>query len=158
MASYYQSTHSISVNASAEKIYEALTDWPTRSKWRKGIEIIWEGEPKASVNQKVTFHVKRGLLPYSFSFRITGLEPPRRFYMEYTGKPLRGRAAVEINSEHKGCNVAVHWMKVEAVGLLPWLYLKLGLGMRSHRKHTLQTLRMLKQHLEQPRMDTDTHR
>jgi hypothetical protein len=149
MPSYYQSVHSISIQAPAGKIYEALTDWAVRSKWRKGIKITWEGEPRAFVGQKVTFRVE-GFPSYSFPFRITGLEPSRRFYMEYAGKPLKGRAAVEINTEEIGCRVDFHWMKVEAVGLLANLYFALGLGMRAHRARTMETLQLLKGYLEQP--------
>jgi uncharacterized protein YndB with AHSA1/START domain len=134
--------------APAGKIYEALTDWTLRSKWRRGIEITWEGDPLAFVNQRVTFQVKGRLLPYSFSFRISGLEPPRRVYMEYLGKTLRGRAAVEIVPEETGCRVDFHWMKVEPAGLLSKVYFALGLGMRTHRRRTIETLRLLKEHLE----------
>lgn len=149
--SYTQSTHSLSVAAPAEKIYEALTDWNLRSKWRRGIEITWEGEPQAFVDQKVAFKVKRPLLSYSFSFRISGLEPSCRIYMEYLGQPLRGRAAVEIVPEEKGCRVDFHWMKVEPAGFLAGLYFALGLGMRAHRLRTMETLRMLKEYLESPK-------
>ncbi len=148
MASYYQSTQSIFVPAAPEKVYEALTNWPVRSQWRRGIEIDWEEEGKAFLNQKVTFRVKRPLFSYSFSFRIMGLEPPRRLYMEYTGKPLAGRAALEINPEGQGSQVTFHWMKVEPLGWAPKLFFMLGLGTRAHRNRTMETLRMLKKHLE----------
>lgn len=146
--SYYQSTHSLSIAAPAEKIYEALTNWPLRAQWRRGVEISWEEEGRAFVGQKVSFKVKRPLFSYSFSFRVSGLEPSRRLYMEYLGKPLTGRAAVEINPEQGGCRVEFHWMKVEPVGAAAKLYFTLGLGMRTHRDRTLETLRMLKEHLE----------
>ncbi len=146
--SHYQSTHSLSVAAPAEKIYEALTVWPLRAQWRRGIDIHWEGGAKAFVGQSVSFRVKRPWYSYSFSFRVTGLEFPRRFYMEYTGKPLAGRAAVEIVPEVKGCRVDFHWMRVEPGGWAARLYFALGLGMRAHRLRTLETLRMLKEHLE----------
>jgi hypothetical protein len=145
---YYQSTHSISITAPAEKIYGALTDWPLRAQWRKGVEIVWQKEGKAFVGQEVSFKVKRPLFSYPFSFRVTGLEAPRRMYMEYLGKPLTGRAAIEITPEEKGCRVDFHWMKVEPAGWAAKLYFALGLGMRTHRRGTMETLRMLKNHLE----------
>ncbi len=145
---YYQSTHSLSVAAPAEKIYEALTNWPLRAQWRRGIEIHWEGDAKAFRGQTVSFKVKRPFFSYSFSFRISGLEPPRRLYMEYTGRPLKGRAAVEIVPEEKTCRVDFHWMKVEPEGWMAKLYFALGLGMRTHRLRTRETLRMLKEYLE----------
>lgn len=145
---YYQSTHSLSIAAPAEKIYEALTTWPLRAQWRSGIEINWEEEGKAFVGQKVSFKVKRPLFSHSFSFRVSGLEPSRRLFMEYLGKPLTGRAALEIVPEQGACRVEFHWMKVEPVGLAAKLYFALGLGMRTHRIRALETLRMLKDHLE----------
>jgi uncharacterized protein YndB with AHSA1/START domain len=150
VASYYQSSQSLLIQASPDKVYEALTHWAVRSQWREGIEIGWEGEDRASLNQKVTFKVKRPLFSYSFSLRVTGLEPPRRFYMEYTGKPLKGRAAVEINPEGQCSQVVFHWMKVEPVGLVSRLFFGLGLGMRAHRARMMETLEMLKDYLEGP--------
>jgi uncharacterized protein YndB with AHSA1/START domain len=148
VASYYQSTQSLFIQASPDKVYEALTHWALRSEWRRGIEIKWEGEDRASLNQKVTFKVKRPLFSYSFSFCVTGLEPPRRFYLEYTGKPLKGRAAVEINPEDKGSQVVFHWMKVEPAGWKARLFFTLGLGLRTHQARTAETLQMLKGYLE----------
>jgi uncharacterized protein YndB with AHSA1/START domain len=147
MPPYYQSTHSFFIQAPLEKVYEALTDWALRTRWRKGIEIQWEGDSKAFLNQKVTFKVG-GFPPSSFSFRVAGMEPPRRLYLEYLGRPLRGRAAIELTPENNGCQAAFHWMKVEPVGWPARIYFALGLGMRSHRTRTLATLRLLKQHLE----------
>jgi len=148
VASYYQSTQSLFIPASPEKVYEALTNWPVRSQWRRGIEIDWEEEGKAFLNQKVTFRVKRPLFTYSFSFRVSGLGPPRRLYMEYTGKPLMGRAAIEINPQDNGSQVAFHWMKVEPVGWVSRIFFSLGLGTRAHRIRTVETLSMLKEYLE----------
>lgn len=148
MAPYFQSSQSLFIQAPPEKVYEALTNWPVRSQWRRGIEIDWEEEGKAFLNQKVTFRVKRFLFSYSFSFRVTGLEPPRRLYMEYTGKPLTGRAAVEINPEKNGSQVVFHWMKVEPAGWVSRVIFILGLGMRAHRVRTGETLEMLKNYLE----------
>ena len=70
-----------------------------------------------------------------------------------------GRAAIEINPstrsafsgqgpEETGCEVAFHWMKVEPVGWPAQVYFASGLGMRSHRLRTLETLRMLREFLE----------
>lgn len=146
----YQNTHAILVQAPAARIFEALTDWSLRSQWRRGIDITWEDEHEAFVGQRVSFRVKGGLLPYSFSFRITGLEPPRRFFMEYTGTPLRGRAAVEIRAAGAENLVSFHWMKVEPQGLASRLFFALGLGERQHARRTKETLRMLKEYLEKP--------
>jgi uncharacterized protein YndB with AHSA1/START domain len=151
VASYYQSTQSLLIQASPDQVYEALTHWTARSQWRSGIEIQWEGEERASLNQRVTFRVKRPLFSYSFSFRVTGLEPPRRFYWEYSGKPLKGRAAVEINPEDRGSQVVFHWMKVEPAGWAARLFFALGLGMRAHQARTMETLQMLKGYLETPK-------
>lgn len=148
MSAFYQSTHSISIKAPPEKVYAALTDWALRAQWRPGIDMEWEGETAAVPGQKVTFKVHKGLCHYSFSFRVTGLEPPRRFYMEYTGVPLKGRSAFEIAPEKDGCRVEFHWMKVEPGGVLARIYFALGFGMRSHRVETQKTLRMLKEYLE----------
>ncbi|MGH7739161.1 MAG: SRPBCC family protein [bacterium] len=147
---FYQSAESILIQASAEKIYEALTDWRQRTQWRPGLTIQWEGSDQAHVNQVVRFQVG-GFPPSRFKYRIAGLEPSRRIYMEYTGWPLRGRSAIEITAsepEGSGCQVAFHWMKVEPVGFWAKLYFTLGLGMADHRRQTLKTLGFLKTYLE----------
>lgn len=148
MSAFYQAIHSISIQAPPEKVYAALTDWTLRAQWRRGIDMEWEGDPQAAVGQKITFKVHKGFFSYSFSFRVTGLEPPRRMFLEYTGKPLRGRAAFEITPEEGGCRAAYHWMKVEPVGFLAKAGYALGLGMRTHRVETMKTLGMLKEYLE----------
>ena len=147
MPPYFQSTHSLFVKVPPEKVYEALTDWALRAQWRKGIGISWEGESKAFLNQKVTFTVM-GFPSYSFSFRVTGMEPPRRLFMEYLDKLLRGRTAIEIEPDQNGCQVAFHWMNVEPAGWLARIYFALGLGTRAHRVRAMETLRMLKEYLE----------
>src|SRR5581483_827132 len=119
-----------------------------RSQWREGIGIGWDGDSKAFLNQKVIFKVKRPFFSYSFSFRVTGLEPPRRFFIEYQGKPLRGRAAMEILPEENGSRVSLHWMKVEPAGWGAKFFFKLGFGMKIHRAGTMKTLRMLKDFIE----------
>jgi uncharacterized protein YndB with AHSA1/START domain len=145
MPPYYQATCSLSIQAPPEKIYEALTDWNLRSQWRKGLGVTWEGNSKAFIGQKVTFRVGSGT---PFSFRVTGLEPPNRLFMEYLDKPLRGRHALEILPDKTGCQVSFHWMKVEPAGWLARTYFTLGLGTRSHAKRAMETLRLLKNHLE----------
>ncbi len=147
MSKYYQSTDSISIQAAPEKAYEALTNWTIRSQWRKGVILAWEGDAKAFVGQKVRTKM-RGVLPYSFEYRITGLEAPYRVFMDYTGNPLKGRCALEIVPEDKGCQVSFYWMKVEPKGLLAKIYFALGLGSVSHRSRSQETLRMLKEYLE----------
>jgi len=148
MPDFYQSTRSILVKAPAEKAYAAMTDWAQRSQWRPGIEMSWEGEAKALTGQRVTFKVKEGPFAYFFSYRVTGLEPPHIAYLEYTGKPLKGRAALEIVPTDEGCQVLFHWMKVEPGNLLAKIYFLLGMGVRAHQERTDETLRMLKNHLE----------
>ena len=148
MASFYQSFQSLFIPAPADKIFSTLTDWSSRSLWRKGIQVDWQGSPQAFPGQEVAFLIKDGLFRYRIRFKVTGLEPPHRLYMEYFGKPLEGRHAVEITPQDGGCQVDFHWMKVRPVGLAAKLYFVLGFGMRDHERRTQETLEMLKTHLE----------
>jgi hypothetical protein len=150
---FYQSSESLVIRASAEKIYEALTDWNLRRQWRPGLSLSWDGPDRAQVGQLVRFQVA-GFPPARFEYRISGLEPFQRVYMEYTGKPLKGRSAIEIIPQEGGCQVAFHWMKVEAVGFLPKLYFALGFGLQQHRARTMKTLGMLKEYLEKAPRNT----
>jgi uncharacterized protein YndB with AHSA1/START domain len=149
MPPYYQSTHTLFIQAPPEKVYRALANWELRSLWRKGIQMKWEGSSQAYPGQEVTFRIQGGFIGYSFRFKVTGLEPSHRLYMEYLGKPLEGRNAIELIPQKGGCQVAFHWMKVKPKGFLAKTYFWLGLGMRSHRIRSMETLRMLKQHLEE---------
>jgi uncharacterized protein YndB with AHSA1/START domain len=144
---FYQSAESLVIQASAEKIYEALTDWNLRRQWRPGLSLSWDGPDRAQVGQIVRFQVT-GFPSSRFQYRISGLEPFQRVYMEYTGKPLRGRAAIEIVPEEGGCRVSFYWMRVEAASLTAKLYFALGFGLRTHQARTRETLRLLKDYLE----------
>jgi uncharacterized protein YndB with AHSA1/START domain len=144
---FYQSTESLLIQAEPEKIYAALTDWRERSKWRPGLTLQWEGADQAQVGQRVRFKVA-GLIPSRFEYKITGLEPPHRVYMEYQGAPLKGTAAIEVERENSGCRVSFYWTKVEPVGFLAKLYFALGLGLAGHRRQTLKTLDFLRFYME----------
>jgi uncharacterized protein YndB with AHSA1/START domain len=144
----YSSELSAVFQASPEKVFQALTDWSIRSQWRRGITIQWDGEPKAHAGQKVTFRVQDGLFPYSFSFRVSGVEAPRILYFEYEDGPLKGRAALEVVPQEDGTKATFHWMKVAPVGLIPRFFFALGWGMRTHRDNTLKTFGLLQGYLE----------
>jgi hypothetical protein len=109
----------------------------------------WKGEAKAFVDQEIHYEVEGTFPPAKFSYRIAGLEPSRRIFMDYTGN-FRGRAAIEITPLEKGCRVSFYWMKVEPMGFGEIIYFGLGWGLASHKRRTLQTLEMLKNHLEKP--------
>jgi len=147
VTAFYQSEESIVIQSTAEKIYNALTDWNLRSQWRPGLSLSWDGKDQAYVGQIVRFRVA-GFPPTHFEYRISGLEPYKLIYMEYTGKPLKGRAAIEITPEKGGCQVSFYWMRVEASSLAAKLYFALGLGLRTHQLRTRETLRHLKDYLE----------
>ncbi len=145
---YYQSRDEIVINAPLERAYRALTDWEERSRWRKGMRIHWHGSPRAFVGQEINFDIAETIPPARFGYRITGLEPNQRIFMEYQGCSLEGRAAIEVTPLEKGCRVAFYWMKVRPKGFLAWLYFRLGWGLASHKRRTRQTLELLKKHLE----------
>ncbi len=138
----------IEILCSPEQAYHALTDWEERSRWRRGMKIEWQGSAEASVGQEVSFRTEGAFPPVFFSYRIMGLEPPGRIYMEYMNCSLQGRAAMEVTPMEKGCRVSFYWMKVEPKGWITRIYFVLGLGMKSHRHRTMETFRMLKEHLE----------
>jgi uncharacterized protein YndB with AHSA1/START domain len=144
---HYQSADSIEIRTTPGKIYEALTDWEKRMAWRKGLTLRYEGSDQAVVGQKISASLT-GFPSHSFEFKITGLEPPYRIFMEYTGKPLKGRASIEILPDQGFCHVSFYWLRVEPVGFLAQLYFRLGGGLANHRRRTQQTLQMLKAHLE----------
>lgn len=145
---YYQSRDEIEILSAPERAYQALTDWEERSRWRPGLKMKWQGETQAFVGQEISFEITGSFPLARFSYRVTGLEPPRRIYMEYTGSALSGRAGMEVTPLEKGCRVSFYWMKVEPKGLGAWIYFALGWGLASHKRRTAQTLEMLKGYLE----------
>jgi uncharacterized protein YndB with AHSA1/START domain len=144
---FYQSEESIVIQAAPEKIYNALTDWTLRRQWRPGLSLSWDGADQAQVGQNVRFQAA-GFPPTHFEYRVSGLEPFHRIYMEYTGRPLKGRAAIEIVPEEGGCRVGFYWMRVEASSLAAKIYFALGFGLKAHQTRTRETLRLLKDYLE----------
>jgi uncharacterized protein YndB with AHSA1/START domain len=151
MPSFYQSSQSILIQAPPEKVYGALTDWALRAQWREGIQIRWEGSPRAFPGQQVEFGIQGPLWRTRIRFKVTGLEAPARLYLEYVGKPLEGRHAVEVTPEEDGSKVSFYWMKVRPVGWAARLYFALGFGMRAHRSRVTETLELLREYLENPR-------
>ena len=144
---HYQSADSIEICATPGKIYEALTRWKDRMVWRKGLSLKWEGQDQAAVGQEIVARIE-GILPHFFQFKVTGLEPPYRLFFEYTGKPLRGRASIEIIPDQGFCQVSFYWLRVKPEGFWAQLYFRLGWGLANHRRQTGQTLQMLKAYLE----------
>jgi uncharacterized protein YndB with AHSA1/START domain len=145
---YYQSQDEVEIQSTPEKTYRALTDWNERSRWRPGLKMKWTGDARAFVGQVVSFEIEGAFPPASFSYRITGLKPPRSIYVEYADSALSGRAAMEVTPLEKGCRVSFYWMKVVPRGFWARGYFALGFGLSSHRTRTRQTLEMLKKHLE----------
>ena len=144
---FYQASDSVVIQAPPQRVYEALTHWHERMIWRKGLALEWEGEEKAVIGQKISARVQ-GFPAHVFEFQIIQLEPPYRIFMEYTGKPLKGRAGLEIIPDGSNSHLSFYWMKVEPVGFWCGLYFRLGLGLRAHRRETQESLRMLKEYLE----------
>jgi Polyketide cyclase / dehydrase and lipid transport len=147
LAQHYQNAESIVVRSTPGKVYEALTNWKERMAWRKGLILQYEGPDRSTVGQVVTASVEGSTL---FAFKITGLEPPYRIFMEYTGKPLKGRWSIEIIPDGPDCHVTFYWLRVEPVGFFASLYFKWGFGLKTHQRRTRQTLKMLKEYVEKP--------
>lgn len=87
----------VDVNAPAEAVWEAITDWEGQGEWMLGtrVETTSEGEGRYL---GATLSAFTGVGPAGFTdtMEIVEWEPPRRCVVRHTGKVVRGDGVFEV--------------------------------------------------------------
>ncbi len=126
------------IDASVERVFRALTDWPRQGEWMPGTQVrVVKGNGDAVGDEIVARTALPGLRRIGFDdpMRITGWEPPLRCEMQHLGRVVRGGGVFVVEPERGGS--AFSWIE--------WIDPPLGLvgqtGLRAGRRLTEATLR-----------------
>ncbi|WP_127782269.1 SRPBCC family protein [Rhodococcus sp. X156] len=112
------------VAAPAQKVWDALVDWPSQHEWMLGTRVrVSAGDGRGVGSQLVAFS-GAGPLGFLDTMVITEWDPPRRCVVDHTGRVVRGAGvfAVVPRSAHE-CTVV--WreeldLPLGVLGALGW--------------------------------------
>ena len=80
------------VPASAERTWEALTDWSVHDKWM----ILTRAEGERAEGGAIRAFTGIGRVGFLDTMTITVWEPPRRAVVRHTGRVVRGSGSFEV--------------------------------------------------------------
>jgi uncharacterized protein YndB with AHSA1/START domain len=101
------------VDAPAEQVWEALTDWAAHDRWM----LLTRAEGDRAEGGEIRAFTGIGPLGFLDTMTITVWEPPRRAVVRHTGKVVRGSGAFEVEDLGAGRSRVV-WSE--------WVLLPLG--------------------------------
>jgi uncharacterized protein YndB with AHSA1/START domain len=98
--------HDLIVDAPAETVWNAVTDWEHQDAWMLGTVTHAYGPP--GVGQRLAAFTGVGKLGFLDTIRVIEWEPPRRCVVEHTGTVVRGLGIVEVEPlDEETCRL--HW-------------------------------------------------
>jgi carbon monoxide dehydrogenase subunit G len=86
--------HDLIVDAPAETVWRAATDWEQQSSWMLGTKTRAYGPEGAG--QRLSAFTGIGKFGFLDTMRVIEWDPPRRCVVEHTGAVVRGLGVVEI--------------------------------------------------------------
>lgn len=91
----------IEVNASQEKVWNAITDWESQGAWMLGTDVLVpEGAVRVGVGARIEAFTglipKRRILGFLDTMTVTSWEPPKVCDVLHTGKVVRGTGRFEL--------------------------------------------------------------
>ena len=122
-------TETVEVDAPAERVWAAFTDWTRQGEWMLLTDVRTVGGPATGVGGRL---VARTGLPWRRgrhlgvvdTMVVTEWEPPRRVVMQHTGRIVRGPGIVEITPRGEGTTFALteRWyLPFGPLGRVGWL-------------------------------------
>lgn len=92
----------VPVQASPERVWAAVTDWPRQSEWIVGTKVwVADGDGR-SVGSRISAYTGARPLGVLDTMTVTAWEPPRRVEVLHDGKLLRGPGAIEVRPSGAG--------------------------------------------------------
>ena len=85
----------VRVNASAQVVWEQITNWASQSDWMLGTKVTGEGN---SVGGKIAAFTGIGPIGFLDTMEITRWEPPFRCDVLHTGRVVRGTGSFQVES------------------------------------------------------------
>lgn len=80
----------IDIPASAESVWQAITDWPSQGQWMLGTKVWTSDGDGASAGSQIAAFTGVGRLGFLDTMTITLWQPPTRCEVLHTGKVVRG--------------------------------------------------------------------
>lgn len=87
---------SVPINAPAQAVWDAITDWPAQGKWMLGTKVwVTHGNGRSEGS---TLAAYTGIKPVGFldTMTITRWEPPVRCDVVHTGRVVRGTGTMAV--------------------------------------------------------------
>lgn len=115
------------VEAPAEQVWEALTDWGAHDRWM----LLTRAEGDRAEGGEIRAFTGVGRIGFLDTMTITVWEPPRRAVVRHTGKVVRGSGAFEVEDLGAGRSRVVwsEWvlLPLGAIGQLAWPLVRIPL-------------------------------
>ena len=114
---------SVLIDASAQAVWDYLTDWPRQAEWMPLTTVEPVGEQTAGRGARIRADTGIWRLRFSDPMTITAWEPPHRLEVAHTGRVVRGDAGFVLQSAPGG--VRLTWQErfvlpAGAAGALGW--------------------------------------
>jgi hypothetical protein len=119
-------TVGVEVNAPAEAVWAAMTDWPAQSRWMLATTVR-ALDPQPGVGQRLEATTGLGRFGVRDTMVVTEWDPPRRCVVEHTGRLVRGDGLFEVR-DLGARRATLEWterlrLPSHRVGRLGWLTL-----------------------------------
>lgn len=87
----------VDVDAPAEAVWQAVTDWPGQGEWMLGtrVEVDGAGDGRR-LGARLRAITGIGPLAFTDTMEIVEWDPPRRCVVRHTGKVVRGDGVFEV--------------------------------------------------------------
>lgn len=129
-------TERVQVDAPAEAVWAAVTDWPRQGEWMLGTAVEVSGGDGRSAGSTLAARTSVGPLGFTDHMEITSWQPPVRCEVRHTGKVVRGTASFEVRPVGARASELVWTERLDlplgAVGRAGWPLVRPGfrLGVR----------------------------
>ncbi len=91
----------VTIQAPADVVFRALTDWPTQGRWMLGTRV-WADGPADGVGGRLNAFTGLGRVGFLDTMQITQWEPPRLVRVQHTGRVVRGPGVFEVHAQSTG--------------------------------------------------------
>ena len=112
------------VNAPAERVFAAFTDWAAQGRWMVGTDVKVTSQEGRGIGATLEAWTGAGRAGFLDTMTITEWDPPRRVTVLHTGRVVRGTGTMEV-FELPGDRSRFVWSEelvppLGRVGLLGW--------------------------------------